>query len=88
MNVTTLSELLQANRGAPRSITYYEGEQQRRVVRYSELHERALGILHHLQRLGARPGDRLLLFLSNNERQFGVGVRDDQDSVRSPASRR
>jgi acyl-CoA synthetase (AMP-forming)/AMP-acid ligase II len=37
------------------------------VVRYPELHERALGILHHLQRLGARPGDRLLLFLSNNE---------------------
>ena len=67
MNVTTLSELLQANRGAPRSITYYEGENERRVVRYAELYERALGILHHLQKLGARPGDRLLLFLANNE---------------------
>ncbi len=67
MNATTLSELLQSNRGAARSITYYEGERERRVVRYGELYERALGILHHLQRLGARPGDRLLLFLSNNE---------------------
>jgi len=67
MNATTLSELLQANRGAARSITYHEGEQERRAVSYAELHERALGILHHLQRLGARPGDRLLLFLANNE---------------------
>ena len=67
MNATTLSELLQANRSAARSITYHEGEQERRIVSYAELHERALGILHHLQRLGAQPGDRLLLFLANNE---------------------
>ena len=67
MNATTLSELLQANRGAARSITFHEGEQERRLVRYAELYERALGILHHLQQLGARPGDRLLLFLANNE---------------------
>ena len=67
MKANTLSELLQSNRGAARSITYYEGERDRRVVRYAELHERALGVLHHLQQLGARPGDRLLLFLGNNE---------------------
>jgi acyl-CoA synthetase (AMP-forming)/AMP-acid ligase II len=67
MNANTLSELLQSSRGAARSITYYAGERERRVVRYAELYERALGILHHLQQLGARPGDRLLLFLSNNE---------------------
>jgi acyl-CoA synthetase (AMP-forming)/AMP-acid ligase II len=67
MNATTLSALLQAHRGAARSITYYEGERERRVVRYADLYERALGILHHLQQLGARPGDRLLLFLANNE---------------------
>src|SRR5579863_8256362 len=66
MNATTLSELLQSARSAARSITYYAGERERRVVRYAELYERALGILHHLQQLGARPGDRLLLFLSNN----------------------
>ena len=67
MNATTLSELLQSSRGAARSITYYAGERERRVVRYGELYERALGILYHLQQLGARPGDRLLLFLANNE---------------------
>jgi acyl-CoA synthetase (AMP-forming)/AMP-acid ligase II len=67
MNATTLSELLQSGRGAARSLTYYAGEHERRVVRYAELYERALGILHHLQQLGARPGDRMLLFLANNE---------------------
>ena len=67
MNANTLSELLQTNRGAARTMTYYAGENERRVVRYAELYERALGILHHLQQLGARPGDRLLLFLANNE---------------------
>ena len=67
MNANTLSELLQSSRGAARSITYYAGERERRVVRYAELYERALGILHHLQQLGARPGDRVLLFLANNE---------------------
>jgi len=67
MNVTTLSELLQTHRSAARSITYHEGEQEQHVVRYGELYERALGILYHLQQLGAQPGDRLLLFLNNNE---------------------
>ncbi|HVN99566.1 MAG TPA: non-ribosomal peptide synthetase [Steroidobacteraceae bacterium] len=67
MNANTLSEMLQAQRGADRSITYHESEGNQRVVRYGELYERALGILHHLQQLGARPGDRLLLFLASNE---------------------
>ena len=34
---------------------------------YAELYERALGMLHHLQQLGARPGDKLILLLNNNE---------------------
>ena len=38
-----------------------------RDVSFAELHERALGILYHLQRLGAKRGDKLILFLSNNE---------------------
>jgi acyl-CoA synthetase (AMP-forming)/AMP-acid ligase II/aryl carrier-like protein len=67
MNATTLGELLQSNRGAARALTYHEGENEQRVVRYGELYQRALGILHHLQQLGARPGDRLLLFLASNE---------------------
>ncbi|MGA2860615.1 MAG: AMP-binding protein [Steroidobacteraceae bacterium] len=64
---TTLIELLEANRSAARSLTYLEGERETRSVALSELYERALAILHRLQRLGARPGDKLILFLSSNE---------------------
>ncbi len=63
----TLTELLETSRHAKRAITYLEGEHQRRVVGFGELHERALGLLHHLQRRGARRGDKLVLFLQNNE---------------------
>ena len=56
MQATTLTALMQANRNAERSITYLEGEKDVRRVSYDELHQRALGILHHLQRLGAKPG--------------------------------
>ena len=64
---TTLTELLEANRKIARRITYLEGESSERAVSFAELHERALGILHHLQRLGARRGDKLILFLNDNE---------------------
>ncbi|MGH8149079.1 MAG: AMP-binding protein, partial [Steroidobacteraceae bacterium] len=63
----TITELIEANRRAPRRINYVDGEQSERSVTYAELHERALGILHHLQRLGARRGDKLILFLNDNE---------------------
>ena len=63
----TLTEMLESVRGLDRSITYIEGEQTERRVSFSELHARALGILGHLQKLGARPGDQLILFLGQNE---------------------
>jgi acyl-CoA synthetase (AMP-forming)/AMP-acid ligase II len=63
----TLTELLEGNRSAARHITYLEGERETRNVAYGELYERAVAILHRLQRLGARPGDKLILFLSGNE---------------------
>lgn len=63
----TLTELFEANRSAPRSITYLEGEFDERAVTYAQLHERALGILYRLQKLGAKTGDKLILFLSDNE---------------------
>ena len=66
-NATTLAELITANRNHPGKITYLEGEHDARDVSYEELHARALGILHHLQRLGARRGDKLILFLASNE---------------------
>src|ERR1700751_1242971 len=67
VTATTLTELIQANRGFARSITYLEGENDAREVPFAELYERALGILYHLQRLGAQRGDKLILFLNNNE---------------------
>jgi acyl-CoA synthetase (AMP-forming)/AMP-acid ligase II/aryl carrier-like protein len=63
----TLIQVLERNRTLDRSIRYLEGEHDERVVPYGELYERALGILWHLQRLGARPGDKLIVFLNDNE---------------------
>ena len=73
----TLSELIANNRGVKRTITYLESESSERVLSYGELHERALGILFHLQKLGAKPGDKLIIYLSNNEQfldAFWAGV--------------
>ncbi len=67
VNASTLTELIEANRSAQREIVYLEGENEERSVSYGELYERALGILHHLQKLGAKRGDKLILFLGNNE---------------------
>lgn len=63
----TLIEMLTSVCSADRAVTYLEGEADERRVPFAELHRRALGILHHLQRLGAKPGDKLILFLSQNE---------------------
>src|SRR5262245_30863746 len=63
----TLAELLTNNRTVKRSVTYLEGENAERVVGYGELYERALGILFHLQKLGAKPGDKLIIYLASNE---------------------
>ncbi|HEY4341240.1 MAG TPA: non-ribosomal peptide synthetase [Steroidobacteraceae bacterium] len=63
----TLTELIEGNRKLARSITYLEGEQNERSVSFADLYSRALGILHHLQRLGAQRGDHLILFLGDNE---------------------
>ncbi len=69
---TTLTELIESNHAFPRSITYHAAEDDAREVSFGELYERALGILYHLQRLGARRGDKLILFLGNNEQFIDV----------------
>ncbi|MGH8315205.1 MAG: non-ribosomal peptide synthetase, partial [Steroidobacterales bacterium] len=63
----TLAEMLESHRGADRSITYVAGEGAERKLAFGELYERGLGILRHLQKLGARPGDKLILFIGDNE---------------------
>src|SRR5450432_1190550 len=66
MQAETLFQVLTANRSADRSIHYLDGEREETVVPFGELYERALGILGHLQKLGASRGDKLLIFLNNN----------------------
>ena len=72
LNATTLTELFESNRKTAGMISYLEGENDSRDVSYPELYERALGILFHLQRIGARRGDKLILFLGNNEQFVDV----------------
>ena len=65
---TTLIDVLEANRyRTDRSVTYVEGENNERRVPFKDVYARALGILYHLQAAGARPGDKMIIFLNNNE---------------------
>jgi acyl-CoA synthetase (AMP-forming)/AMP-acid ligase II/aryl carrier-like protein len=67
MTYTTLVDILESNRGVDRAVTYVEGEDSERRVAYGDMYTRALGILYHLQAMGARRGDKMIIFLSNNE---------------------
>jgi acyl-CoA synthetase (AMP-forming)/AMP-acid ligase II/acyl carrier protein len=67
MSYRTLVEVLESNRAVERSVTYVEGENIERRVAYRDVHARALGILYHLQGRGARSGDKMIIFLNNNE---------------------
>jgi acyl-CoA synthetase (AMP-forming)/AMP-acid ligase II len=64
---TTLLDVLESNRTKEGSVCFITGENAERRVNHREAHARALGILHHLQALGARQGDRVILFLQSNE---------------------
>jgi acyl-CoA synthetase (AMP-forming)/AMP-acid ligase II len=63
----TLTALMEANRVARGGLHYHDSEQETRTVAFAALHDRALGILYRLQKLGARPGDRMILLLTGNE---------------------
>jgi acyl-CoA synthetase (AMP-forming)/AMP-acid ligase II/acyl carrier protein len=67
MTQTTLLDILENNRDVDRAVTYIEGENAERRVKYGDVYSRAVGILHHLQAMGAQRGDKLIIFLSNNE---------------------
>jgi acyl-CoA synthetase (AMP-forming)/AMP-acid ligase II/acyl carrier protein len=67
MTFTTLVDMLESNRTVDRSVTYIEGENSERRVSFKDVYTRALGILHHLQAAGARRGDKMIIFLNNNE---------------------
>ena len=63
----TLPEALDARSRGDATIGYLEGESAEKLLKLSELRRRALGILRHLQGLGARQGDMLILHVSSNE---------------------
>jgi acyl-CoA synthetase (AMP-forming)/AMP-acid ligase II/aryl carrier-like protein len=67
MSHPTLTALMQHQHPADRAIHFHSGDNQVRRVTYAELYQRALGMLFHLQQLGAKPGDHLILLLNNNE---------------------
>jgi len=64
---TTLFDILERNSGIDHAVTYVEGENLQRRVAFKDLYARALGILHHLQAAGAQRGDKMIIFLNNNE---------------------
>jgi acyl-CoA synthetase (AMP-forming)/AMP-acid ligase II/aryl carrier-like protein len=67
MNYTTLVDILESNRSVDRAVTYVDGENAERSVPYGDVYARGLGILYHLQAMGAQRGDKMIIFLSNNE---------------------
>jgi acyl-CoA synthetase (AMP-forming)/AMP-acid ligase II len=64
---TTLVDILERNRNLDVHVTYIEGENNERRLSHKDLHARALGILYHLQAKGAKSGEKMIIFLSNNE---------------------
>src|ERR1700732_4713236 len=64
---TTLLDILESNRSVERAVTYIDGENSERRVLYGDVYTRALGILYHLQAMGAQRGDKMIIFLSSNE---------------------
>jgi acyl-CoA synthetase (AMP-forming)/AMP-acid ligase II/acyl carrier protein len=67
MTNATLVDVFENNRRIERAITYVSGENAERRLSYADLYSRALGILHHLQAMGAQRGDRMIIFLNDNE---------------------
>jgi acyl-CoA synthetase (AMP-forming)/AMP-acid ligase II/acyl carrier protein len=63
----TLTEMLDHRSRGTGAIGYLEGEGAEKSLPLAQLRQRALGILHHLQRIGATPGDMLILHVASNE---------------------
>jgi acyl-CoA synthetase (AMP-forming)/AMP-acid ligase II/acyl carrier protein len=63
----TLTEMLDHRSRGAGAIGYLEGDGAEKSLPFAKLRRRALGILHHLQRVGARPGDFLILHVASNE---------------------
>lgn len=65
----TLTETLLHSSAGDRSVTFINGRTEQHSVRYSDLRQRALGLLHSLQSAGLQQGSELII-LSNDNEQF------------------
>ncbi|MFO1393171.1 MAG: non-ribosomal peptide synthetase [Steroidobacteraceae bacterium] len=63
----TLPKALEDRARGTVTIGYLEGENAEKSLRLADLRRRALGILRHLQDMGARQGDKLILHVASNE---------------------
>ncbi|MDH4105631.1 MAG: hypothetical protein OEV39_05905, partial [Gammaproteobacteria bacterium] len=62
----TLPDMLDDQARGDGAIVYLEGEGAEKRLPLAQLRRRALGILFHLQRIGARAGDHLILHVASN----------------------
>ena len=67
MSLPTLSHALDAAADSGHGINFIAGEASERRVPYSLLRTRALGILGHLQRIGAAPGTQAIILVDGLE---------------------
>ena len=68
LTYNTLVEMLERNRGVDRAVTYVEGENAERRVSYGEMYTRARSAsCTTCRRMGAQRGDKIIIFLNNNE---------------------
>lgn len=67
MNFATLGEALGARRSSHHAVHFIEGDNAERTLPFGELYSRALGLLHHFQAWGARPGSEMILLVDRNE---------------------
>jgi acyl-CoA synthetase (AMP-forming)/AMP-acid ligase II/acyl carrier protein len=63
----TLPDMLDDQARGDGAIVYLEGEGAEKTLPLAQLRRRALGILFHLQRIGAKAGDHLILHVASNE---------------------
>jgi acyl-CoA synthetase (AMP-forming)/AMP-acid ligase II/acyl carrier protein len=63
----TLPQAMDDRSRGSAAIGYLEGENSEKSLSLADVRRRALGILRHLQEMGARPGDKMILHVASNE---------------------
>jgi len=75
MKHKTLVEMFQASRAVDRAITYVEVRTPKRRVSFADVYAARSGSCITLQALGAQRGDKIILFLNNNEQFLDASGR-------------